>query len=102
MFGQPNRDGHRHLVEVDLVREPTNPYDANAVKAVIAGHQVGHLRRETAQLLGPKMDALRVGLITVAGIVLGAFEEGPNYGVRIWGRRIIQVTARLAPSGHGP
>lgn len=92
MFGPPSHDGHQQLVEVQLTREPDNPHDPCAVKALISNHQVGHLAREIAAIMGPKMDAQRIVSLVVPGLVLGAFDDGPNYGVRIWGRRIIQVT----------
>jgi HIRAN domain len=98
LFGPPSREGHHQLVEVHLTREPDNPHDSSAVKALIANHQIGHLAREWAAILGPKMDAQGIVSIVVPGLVLGAFDQGPNYGVRIWGRRIVSVL-RAEPVG---
>lgn len=40
-----------------LVREPTNPYDANAVAVLSKDQQhIGYLKREVAEWFGPKMD----------------------------------------------
>lgn len=42
----------------DLVRDPENPYDPNAVKVVIAGtHQIGFMPRASAEKLAPALDA---------------------------------------------
>ena len=37
----------------ELVPEPTNPYDRNAIKVTIDGTCVGHLSRQDAVTLGP-------------------------------------------------
>lgn len=37
----------------ELVPEPTNPYDPNAIKVTIDGACVGHLSRQDAVTLGP-------------------------------------------------
>lgn len=42
---------------VSIVREPRNPYDANACRVDnLAGTQVGHIRRQLAAALAPLMD----------------------------------------------
>ncbi|KAJ3329772.1 hypothetical protein HDU93_000786, partial [Gonapodya sp. JEL0774] len=52
-----------------LVREPTNRYDANAIRVDnVAGTQVGHIPREIASIVAPLMDDKSVRLEgTVAG-----------------------------------
>ena len=50
---------------VTLVREPSNPYDSNAVRVVnMGGEKVGHVKRELAAILSPLMarlgDALKL------------------------------------------
>jgi hypothetical protein len=47
--GGRNAFGVRNqLITVELVREPTNPYDPNAVKIQADGHHLGYLPREDA------------------------------------------------------
>jgi len=41
----------------ELVPEPTNPYDRNAIKVTINGVCVGHLSRQDAVTLGPAIRA---------------------------------------------
>ncbi|XP_077137878.1 helicase-like transcription factor [Ranitomeya variabilis] len=41
---------------VALQREPSNPYDKNAVKVNVNGEQVGHIRKELAAALAQIMD----------------------------------------------
>ena len=43
---------------VACIREPENPYDANAVRVEnILGEKVGHLRRELALEIAPLLDS---------------------------------------------
>lgn len=43
---------------VNLVREPANKYDPNAVKVTnVAGQQVGHIKRELAKALAFILDS---------------------------------------------
>lgn len=51
---------------VDLVREPHNPYDANAVAVYLGGQQIGHLPRQHARTAAPMID-LEGGQIRVDG-----------------------------------
>ena len=46
----------RGLGRVELVREPQNTHDANAVAVLHGRNQIGHLPRETAALLAPLLD----------------------------------------------
>lgn len=46
--GRRRRDEPVHFL-VALIPEPTNPYDANAIRVdILRGHQVGYLSREDA------------------------------------------------------
>ncbi|KAI9354870.1 SNF2 family N-terminal domain-containing protein, partial [Zopfochytrium polystomum] len=60
---------------VMLRREPTNPYDRNAIQVCnVARKQVGHIPRATAAILAPLMDR---GILRVEGVFLsekGAYE----------------------------
>lgn len=55
--GGYSRHGHEVLCEASLIPDPTNPYDANAVKVVIARHLVGYLCRDDAIRFGEEMTA---------------------------------------------
>ena len=69
--------------ELQLVREPENPYDANAVAVRYGSLPIGFLRREIAKRLAPNIDsgdryAARVASITGGG----ARSTGVNIHVR--------------------
>lgn len=49
---KPGTDTLFHCM-AELVPEPTNPYDRNAIKVTIDGACVGHLSRQDAVTLGP-------------------------------------------------
>lgn len=60
---------------IRLIREPENQYDSNAIavympERLMHGFQIGYLRRTTAELLAPKIDAgnlviMRARLLTL-------------------------------------
>ncbi|KAJ7901958.1 SNF2 family N-terminal domain-containing protein [Mycena olivaceomarginata] len=53
--------------QVRLTREPTNPYDRNAIKVVnISSTQVGHLPKKVVTKLAPLIDQ---GLVSVEGVM---------------------------------
>ena len=41
--------------KVQIIPEPTNPYDKNALKVIIDGTHVGYIKRELAETLAPKI-----------------------------------------------
>lgn len=49
-------------VTVTVEREPDNEYDPNAVAVLLDGYRIGYFRRDSAELLAPRLDA---GEITV-------------------------------------
>ncbi|TAN33907.1 DUF4236 domain-containing protein [bacterium] len=75
---------HWEPVAVDLVREPENPVDQNAVKAEIYGRQIGYLAREVAATFSPQLDRAARSQCTVAGVVCGGSADAPNFGLHLW------------------
>jgi hypothetical protein len=43
--------------DLELEREPSNEYDANAIRVAHGGAKLGYVPREIAQVLAPLMDA---------------------------------------------
>ena len=43
-------------IDVQLVREPSNKYDINAIKVVADNKQIGYIGKEYASILAPMMD----------------------------------------------
>jgi hypothetical protein len=68
----------RRLVTATLVREPDNPYDANAVRVDIAGLVVGHLSREDAPTFHAIIDRLAKGnrAATCRAVLAGGWNRG--------------------------
>lgn len=59
-----------YLVDFTLVRDPTNPYDANAVAVVgPRNQQVGHLARDDAARFAAGLDAVG-GTVSASGRIL--------------------------------
>lgn len=71
---------------VELVRDPENPYDENAIQAIatVSGerHHVGFIPREEAMHLAPRMDA---------GVKLQCVIINPGK------KPIVEVTVETAP-----
>jgi HIRAN domain len=71
-----------------LVREPDNPYDANAISVRIEGSTVGYLCRDDARSFLPgllKLEARYGARISLAGVVVGGGirQDGPGM-LGIW------------------
>lgn len=88
-----NRDGHNLLIDAELLREPNNPYDTNAVAVRIGGHTVGYLPREQAVRVASQMRADGIDRATCGAKIVGGwrtnqFDKG-SFGVRLavpnWG-----------------
>ena len=47
----------RKDIPLELVREPNNPYDPNAIKVMVAEWFLGYIRKELASKLAPEIDA---------------------------------------------
>lgn len=47
---------HEGVNAFDLIREPDNPYDGNAVRVETEGRKLGYVPKETAKDLAPEMD----------------------------------------------
>lgn len=47
---------NRCAVNIELVREPNNQFDVNAIKVIADGVQIGYIGKDFAALLSPMMD----------------------------------------------
>lgn len=96
-------NGHLEVVAVTLERDAANEYDSNAVRAVVNGEHVGHLRRPIAAQLGPAMDRSKVRAGQVVGLARGgASNSGVDLiGIHVWLDRLLAplpaVTLQVTP-----
>lgn len=96
IVGRPCDTGYCKAVVVELVREPKNEYDANAIAAHVEGRQVGYLRRELAEQLAPALDRARSKGFAVPGIIRGGrVVNAPSLGCHIWLDRPLQAGISL-------
>ena len=66
-----------------LIREPNNPYDENAIAVKTrSGLSLGHIKRELAYELAPRLDSLSRPLEGKVLAVTGG-DAGKSYGVNI-------------------
>jgi hypothetical protein len=87
--GGHNRDGHELEIEGELVPEPSNPYDSNAVMVSIAGQKVGYLSRDDASQYQTSLVAagfgsqrVKVGAKIVGGWRTNQHDAG-HFGVKL-------------------
>lgn len=87
--GGYTRDGHQLQTRARLVPEPSNPYDANAIRVEIDGETVGHLKRDHAALYTKRlMDEGRAGeILDVRAYISGGWRTNQHdrgcFGVQL-------------------
>ena len=100
-------EGRQHVVagltvgaSLDLVREPDNPHDPNAIAVRFGTLQLGFLRREIARRLAPNIDAGDRYSATVGSITGGGERHtGVNIRVRRHTAPAAAPRAAAAPGG---
>lgn len=68
-------------INVELVREPENRFDVNAIKVLINDKQIGYIGKEYAKILAPMMDSFEQFDAKVVGI--GEYKNRPFCEIRI-------------------
>lgn len=68
-------------IKVELVREPNNKYDMNAVKVFADSKQIGYIGKEYAQIIAPLMDEYEEFSAVVKGI--GEYKNRPYCEITI-------------------
>jgi hypothetical protein len=84
LAGPPCETGYCIPVEVVLTREPTNPYDPNAIRAEVHGLHVGYLARHLAAQISPALDRAGVASFAVCGVLRGGWQDAQYFGVHVW------------------
>lgn len=78
----------KHLpVGVALRCEPSNTYDANAIRVEVMGQLLGYVAREPASILSPNICRAAGGVIEARGLIVGGWDDGMSvghYGIRVW------------------
>ena len=68
-------------IKIQLVREPENKYDINAIKVLADNKQIGYIGKEYATIIAPLMDEYEEFAVTVKGI--GEYKNRPYCEVTI-------------------
>lgn len=80
-------------VGVTLRCEPSNQYDANAIRVEVMGQLVGYVQRDVASVLAPPTRERSGGVLEARGLIVGGWEQEDDegsFGIRVW------ITARDA------
>jgi hypothetical protein len=83
IFGARSEEGISARGDALLVREPSNPYDANAVAVHIEGRHVAYLSREDAIHYGPMIGDCAVCAARVTGGWNRGDGDAGHFGVRL-------------------
>ncbi len=84
--GEIGERGAEQSVVVELVREPNNRYDRNAVAVRLAGETVGYIAADAAKLVGTMLKALeRGGPCRARATIRGGSEWAPSFGISLVG-----------------
>jgi hypothetical protein len=70
----------------ELVPEPSNPHDPNAIMVKVEGRCVGHLSRQNAVRFGPRINAMiKAGQPAICNAFIGCKPDtgNPNLGVSL-------------------
>jgi hypothetical protein len=84
LCGPPREYGYLIPLALDIVRDPQNPYDGNALRVEVDGRQVGHIARQLAAQLAPPLDSYGCQSFRVCGILRGGSTSAPHLGVHVW------------------
>ena len=68
-------------IKVELVREPENKFDINAVKVLADSKQIGYIGKEYASIIAPLLDEYEEFAVTVKGI--GEYKNRPYCEITI-------------------
>src|SRR3954463_15115433 len=67
--GAKAAEGKHFMVGATLRCEPTNEYDANAVRVEVMGQHVGYLAREQAAIMCPSLQRVCGGALEARGLI---------------------------------
>jgi hypothetical protein len=68
-------------IKIELVREPENKYDMNAIKVLADNKQIGYIGKEYATIIAPLLDEYEEFVVTVKG--MGEYKNRPYCEITI-------------------
>lgn len=79
-------EGKEFKCKARLVREPSNPYDANAVQVIVEDRLVGYLPRAEAKTFSHWCVSKGAASVTCDALIVGGWDDGQSegsYGIRL-------------------
>lgn len=87
IFGTYTESGRSESCQAELVREPKNKFDKNAVRCEIQGKLVGYVNKDEAEDVAAHMKKKRITKMTVTANISGGWDRGGKnngmYGVEV-------------------
>ena len=103
--GPPRQLGFCIPVNVTFRREADNPFDGNAIMALVEGRQVGYIGRHRAAQIAKIIDAVGLAEFQLAGVIIGGFLdrdarrlERHSFGVFVWLDKRISAGPPIEPT----
>lgn len=72
-----------HQLTAQLVREPRNPYDRNAIRVDVLGDTVGYMPAEYAAVVAPRLDKAGKDLSVTCPVAVATDQEGSTRYMRL-------------------
>lgn len=76
--GPHNRHGHDKTFAAAIEREPSNPYDPNAVVVRVLGRKVGYLPRPQAERVSQQMDSVGISMADCEARIRGGWRTNQH------------------------
>ncbi|MCC6381566.1 MAG: hypothetical protein IT304_03610 [Dehalococcoidia bacterium] len=96
--GGKRRESQVIMTNAVVEREPTNAFDVNAVRVLIAGQTVGYLARAEAAQYGAALDAIGLAALACPAEIRGGWKSGPtdegHFGVVVWLPSPVQILGK--------
>jgi hypothetical protein len=81
LAGGRTEESAEHYCDAELIPEPDNPFDENAIFVSVAGEKVGYLPRKAAARYNETRIAHGIGVATCAAVIVGGWDRGEDdYG----------------------
>lgn len=87
IFGAYTKSGRSESCQAELVREPKNKFDKNAIRCEIQGKLVGYVNKEETEHVAAHMRKKRISKMSVTANISGGWDRGGKnkglYGVEV-------------------
>lgn len=99
MCGPLRARGYLIAVAAELIPEPGNEYDKNAIAVFVDGRMVGYVRRDLACTMSPALRRMKLPSLTLCGVMRGGSFTADKIGVHVWLNRRLSPGPKITMTG---